>query len=514
MLWALLLSCTQPPPQVAGELIFVRDGVLIPGSVPRVVEQAWAPGQTVAIEGFSGTAPARPECVPLFHVPLSDVSRLAVSGGVAPNAHLAFSPDGHHLAVGSFAGDLVVVDAWTGHEIARTLLPEATTKRVAWSPDGQTVYAAEQSPDGFVHAMDPATLKPRWSFRTADHVQSSPLPPGEDRYAVYDMPAAYTLQPLASGDLLVVATHGWNGPGGARQNASQVFRLSPAGEILLRWPANPASATFLHTTVHETDDGGGMIAINMNRSAEGPDPEGLPLGGVQVLDLATLRPLSGHTLDPLSPWFKSTYLWQAIDAHPDHGVLIGMGDGRTVLQPHDPSAPPHFSLSTGAPIMAGDVPIAASVGFGQIRPGHVLYTTSDTNIPWGAASPELRPPTHHPGANGLFAVDLTGHPLWSWQGELRVQGLTVSPDGTWATLGGGVRESDVRSDLFGALVFDLQHPEDGRSGAARLVTNCATPNPVFFEHALTDDGRVAVVEYPYPDGKGGIEGTHRATVLR
>jgi hypothetical protein len=37
---------------------------------------------------------------------------------------------------------------------------------------------------------------------------------------------------------------------------------------------------------------------------------------------------------------------------------------------------------------------------------------------------------------------------------------------------------------------------------------------VYFSHQVLDDGRIAVIQFPIPDGKGGITGSYRATVLR
>jgi hypothetical protein len=523
MLFALLAACTtQQPTMAEGELVFVRDAVILPGVIDggqiigdnrSILVHKWAPGEKITLGGHTGTAPARPECRPLFHVPLSDVSRLAASGGVAPNSAVAFSPSGDRLAIGSFQGDLVVVDGWTGQELARTVLPEAITKRLAWSSDGLTLYAGEQSPDAVLHALDPQTLKSKWAFRAADFVHSSPLPEGEDRYAIFDLPGIYTMKVLENGDLFVVAVHGWNDSDGTRNNASQVFRLNGLGEVIDRWPDKAVSATFLHTRVHE-GEGSGSVLINLNRSASGPAPEGLPFGGLAILDLATLSLQSTASIEPLAPWFKAANLWQAMDYQASKGLFVGMGDGRVMLK--EP-APPHATrvdLSTGIPIMAGKVPIAASVGFGLFAADTLMYTTSDTNIPWGAAVGELRPPTHHPGANGLWVADLAGKPLWSWQGDLRIQGLSISPSNTLGVIGGGHRSGGDAPPLYGAMVFDLSTPNDGRSGSERRVSTCVTSNPVYFSHQVLDDGRIAVIQFPIPDGKGGITGSYRATVLR
>ena len=522
MFWLLAIGCSTPP-EPTGELVFVRNGILAPegatvgrtvGNERRLVERPWTAGEAVSIAGINATAPVRPECVPLFHVPLTDVSLLTVTGGVAPNSSVAFSPDGARLAIGSHQGDLVVVDGWTGEERARTRLPEALTKRVAWSPDGKTLYAGEQSPDATLHAFDAETLSLRWSFRAAEHVGSSPLPEGEDRYAIYNLPGIYSLLVMDNGDVVAVAVHGWNDDDGARLNLSQVFRLSPDGTVRGQWPAQAESILLMHSVLKTRRDGTPLLLTSLGRSAVGPAPADLPTSGVGLVNLDTMALESTAPVTPLGPWFKGVSMWHAIDWNPDHGLMMGLGDGRIVRT--DASAPhtERTTIQTGTPIMAGEVPISASVGFGHFAHDGLLYTTSDTNIPWGAAVPELRPPSIHPGANGLWMSAPDGTPQWSWQGDIRVQGLSLSPDRQTGIIGAGHRADSVTPLTYGAVVFDLSTPGDGRTGTERRLATCATANPVYFNHQILDDGRIAVVEFPTSDGQGGVRGSYRATVLR
>ena len=505
---------------------FVRDGVISDSPVEGgrkvggerwLIERPWVRGEVVAVGGVERIAPLVPECLPLFHVELSDISTMAVQGGVAPNSAVVFSNDGSKLAIGGVNGELVVVDAWSGEVSAERRLSESSTKELAFSKDDSTLYAAEQSPDAFVHALDPSTLEAKWSFRLADIVESSPLPAGENRYGLYDLPAAYRLEVLPDGDIIALATHAWNDESGKRLNRSQLLRLTPGGEIRSAFPEEPVSATFPHGVIN-ADVTPPLIAINSGHSADGEPPPGFPSGGVVVVDLDAMRAISTHEVEPLGPWFDRNYIWAALDSDPEVGALMGFGDGRLVVErlAVEPGATPqpHLNLSTGTPIMAGEVPISASVGFGELLGETIISTTSDTNIPWGAASPELRPPTDHPAANALRVHGLDGELLWVWHGEIFIQGLTTSSNGEMAVIGAGYRASDNRRDLYGAMLFDTTSPRDGRSGEERILARCPTANPIFFDHALSDDGRIAVVEYPYPDGEGGVVGSYRATVLR
>jgi len=495
---ALLLACSDPPPP--GELIFVRDGVLIDGETRRFVPRPWVPGEAVTVEGITDTAPARAECVKLFSEALGDVDALVASGGAAPHSSVAFSPDGERLAVGSYLGEVVLLDGWTGQVLGRRQLAETMVKHVVWSADGGTLFVGEQSPDANLYALDAATLEPRWTWRGADVVESSSPPAGEDLYGVYSLPGIYALQRLDGGELLVTVVHGWN-TDAARRNASQVLRLSASsGEVLARWPADGVADATLFGT--RTD--GRHVVVGVNRSADGPDPD-LPIHGVQVLELPGLEPVFRHVEAPLAPHYDKAFLWEAVDVR-DGRVLLVYGDGRVRLVGLDGTV---GGVDAGTPILAGDVPIGASVGFGVWLDEGFAYSTSGTVIPWGAAAPELRPPTLHPNENAIWVHGADGELAWTWRGEQQVAGFVRRGD--HLVVGAADRRTDARRDLYGAVVLRLSG--EG-AGGDRLEAFCATEGPVFFRQDMSEDGRVAVVEYPYVESEGVLRGGYRVTVLR
>lgn len=515
MLALTLLACASPPPTAP---VFVRGGVVVSGAGAEGrpvgggrswIERPWEPGESVTVGGGTATAPLQAECVPLFQVPLGDVSRHVAVGGSAPDTALAFDPAGDRLAVGSWTGSLVVVDAWTGAELARRRLAETMIKEVAWSPDGQTLWAAEQSVDARLLALDPATLDIRAELRLADEVQTSAPPAADDLYGVYTLPAAYALHVLPGGDVLALASHGWNDGDGVRRNAARLVRVRDEGGALRiagGWPSSAADAVMLSMAVR-----GERVAVSVRRSAAGPEPADLPIDGVQVLRVGegSPEPLRAVVFEPLAPWFSDVFIWRAL-ALDDEGdrLLAGLGDGRVMLASLDGTGPPR-ALDVGAPQVTLDVPIVSSVGHLARAGSVVLAVTAATNIPFGATAPELRPPAPHPGANTLFAWSLGPdglNPRWRWRGPHALQGLTIGPDGDTVVVGAGARTTDDRTDLFGALVFELH-------AMGELAAFCATEGPVFFRHAVALDGRVAVAEYPRVDD-GGVHGAYRVTVFR
>lgn len=468
MILALLWACGGPTPEIETPLRFVRGGLYTDTFEPL----AWSPGDEVN----GSRAPRVAECVELGRVTLGDVGARVAAGIPSPDTALAWSPDGRKLAIGTWLGGLLVVDGWTGEVLVRRELAESAVKRVLWSTDGTELYAAEQSVDAMLHALDPATLVSRATFRMADVLETSAPPGVDDLYGLYTLPGPYALERLGD-DLLLVGAHGWNTPEG-RQNRSMVWRLRRAEdrfETVASWPEAPADATFLAAAVQ--DDG---VAVAVSKSSGGPVAAGLPVGGVQRLD-AQLKPVGTAVPEPLQPWFDRAFVWESIGLQGDR-LTLGLGDGRVWRAEQ--------VRELGTPVLAGDVPLAATIGH-LVDDGDLVYTlTSGTSIPYGAGRPETEPPEAHPQENTLWALDAeTLETRWTWRDGHGVQGLTVGK--RWIVV--GVAPKDGTADRHGVVVFDKRR--DG-TGVQRLATSCSTGQPVFFRTAIAPDGRLAVVSFP------------------
>ena len=503
MIWAfgLFAGCQQTS---IGGAQLVRGGLITPVGPGQVladgrffVERSWKPGE--AVEGE--VAPKLAGCAQLFVVPLGDVSGLIAAGGEPPDTALAFSPDGQWLAIGAWTGEVLVVNAWTGAERARSHVAEGMVKQVIWSEDGSVLYAAEQSPDAYVYALDPVDLHDRGRLRMADEIGTSPAPGPDDPFGAYSLPGAYGLA-LVEGGLLVAGSHGWT-EDGERKNRSRIWLLDPELHVVSAWPAQgPADAV-----IGGFDTTKLRVALSLRRSAAGPSsmPD-LPIDGIQILDIPTLSSRAQIRITPLAPLYSGVFVGDALRLRGDE-VWVGTGDGR-VLKASAETGEILATRNLGTPFSSGLVPIAATVGWiDPQQAGNVLAVTTRTAIPYGAASPDLKPPGLHPAENGIW--ELAGEDLatgWNWQGPWTLQGLVQAGD--WVVVGAGERSGDDRRDLFGALVFDLSSPP-----ADRLAAICSTPSPVFFRPALSPDGRVAVAESPFRVGQG-VEGEYRVSVWR
>lgn len=433
-----------------------------------------------------GTAPApgpAPDagCRPLF---THDLDAPVVGDG--SDARVAWSPDGGRLAV--VAGDRVaVLGGRDGAVVAERAFPESLLRALAWSSDGRTVWVGEQSGDAFVRALDAADLSERARYRLADDVSPSPPPDPSDPWGWYQLPAAYHLFALPAG-VLAVAAHGWDTPGG-RRNASRVLRLDdgPGGlSVGAAWPAEGSADAVFGAAA--ADDAG--VAVAVRRSADGPDPAGLPIDGVARLSLPDLAPRGARTLPPL-PGYAGVFVWDALAVGPA-GLVFGTGDGRLATDA--------AVVAYATPVGAAPVPVAASVGTLRADGGEVFTVTSRSWSP-GSADGSRVPASLHPEERALAAWTWTAGglaPRWSWRGPYEWSGLALGPGEVVATAG---PRADGRSDLFGLVRF----PRGGTAPRAVCPTTAGATSP-----AVAADGRAAVIEVPaVVDGRR--TGPHRVS---
>lgn len=506
---AFLGACTpDAPPEPP---IFVRGGLLHKsedGGIPlgryRFSATPWRPGQVVTLDGSPYTAPTRPDCVSLYEVDLGDVRRWIAQGGEGPDTAIAFDPSGERLAVGTFLGELIVLQAQSGQVLLRKKLAETMVKSVAWSKDGAVLYAGEQSPDAWIHAFSGSDFSTLWSRRLADDLGEGKLADGLDVYGAYTLPAAYTIWPLDGGALIVAGTHGWAEPDGSRVARTRLYRLGRDGKTEAAWPeAGPEAASTFHPRV---DEQGGVVLAALSR----PDEAGGGPARLLLLDLTTMKERLRLEVPPLEPHFRHAFLWESADVEVAEGTVVaGLGDGR--IRWVNLRGEMMAELHLGTPQDEGGVPIAASVGFSRLRKGTTYSVTSGTTIPWGAAPPETRPPALHHSENSLWAHSVAGDLIWTFQSDHRLNGLQVGGDGHTLLIGAGPRTADRREDLFGTLLFEL----DGEgSGLDRWQTTCASEGPIFFRPAMSAQGLVAMAEFPFQREDGSFGAAYRLRVSR
>jgi len=445
----------------------------------------------------------------LLHVrPLEDVSFYARAGHF-PDAFLAFSPDEKHLAVGTFLGRLLLLEVESGRVLWEKRFPEAMVKRLAFSRDGEVLYAAEQSPDGYVYALRKDTGAELWRFRLADDLRPGEPPEKGDVFGIYKQPGCYRLEVLPDGDLLVLGIHSWfDRKAGSWLRLSRVWRLRPSGEVRWAWPADgPALLTLIYA---DADERGRFLGlVSTVPSDEMPRDYPLRPGTFYLLSAESGREIWRYEIPPLKPHFDRVFVWESVSLSPDGRLaLVGTSDGRAIFFDLEARRVAHV-LSLGAPLNIGGIPVSAHVSYGLFAPDGAAYVvTGPSSIPYGMPLAVNRPAGPHPQANMLFAIAPPRRIKWRFGMDFRFQGLATDAHGSWlAVAAGASRRSLEKRHQFGVFVFDA------REGS--LHAYYPTEGPCFFHLALSASGKhLAVVETPYLSEEEVLRGRYRLHVLR
>jgi len=423
-----------------------------------------------------------------------------------PDAHLAFSSDGHYLALGTFTGRVLLFTLKPLKLLWERRIPEGMAKRVAFSPDSKILYVGEQGPDGCLYAFFTSNGKEYWRFCLAKDLERGTPPEKGDIYGIYRQPGIYRLLVLPSGDLLILGIHSWYDKDcRCWRRLSRLYRLTPSGKLSWTWPERrPAPLTFPYA---DTNRDGSLIGLVSTLPSEG-DAGSSPFTPetFYLLD-GKGREIWRYRLEPLRPYFDRVSVWESVGISPKgEKALIGTADGRAIfLDLFNKKIYKVFSL--GAPIKIGEIPVTAHVSYGLFAPdGKAFVVTASSSIPYGMPLAVNRPAGPHPNANTLFALQ-PGKVLWRYAVGFHFQGLATDARGKFLAVAAGASKRDFeRIYQFGVFVFETDSGD--------LLVYYPTEGPCFFHLALSPSGRyVALVETPFLTEQELVKGSYRLHVI-
>ncbi len=446
----------------------------------------------------------------LYRLSLEDVS-FYVRAGHQPDAFLTFSPDEKFLAVGTFLGRLLLLKAQTGEILWEKRIPEGMVKKIAFSPDGRTIYYGEQSPDGFIYAADRDTGKIKWRFRLADDLLPGEPPEKGDVYGIYRQPGCYRLKVLVNGDLLVLGLHSWYD---RRQEVwrrlSRLYRLTPEGKLVWAWPKEgPAKLTLIFA---DADRSGRVVAtVALSPSEDMPKDYPFSPNTLYILD-GNGQERWRYQIPPLKPYYDRVSVWESVRVSPEgHYALVGTADGRAFIV--DLMKKRVRIIALGAPIKIGGFPVAAMINYGYALKDTFYFLTGTSSLPYSLPMAIDRPAGPHPQANTLFALGPYGQIKWRFTADFRLQGIEADREGRIVAVAvGGSRRSLRKTRQFGVFVFDTRRPG---GGLEKLVGYFPTEGPCFFHLAVSPQGHlVALVETPYLTEEERLVGRYQILVLK
>jgi FOG: WD40-like repeat len=423
------------------------------------------------------TAPQKLSPALICQIELESIRPHGGSMGTSPDTELSFSPDGTRLAIGSFHGYLRIVDTISGKVLLKHKIAEGMVKRLAWGElNGRPVlYVGEQSPDSNLYCLDAATGEEIWRRRLADEVGSGRMDE-DQRHAIYNLPGVYYLRMLPGGDVFCVATFG-RYEGERFIHDCRLYCLEGvSGQIRWLWPRQvnlPQGITW----VGASRDGGTLAFICFNTFGEpGADPK-YPTGSLFCLDGREGRLRWSYRVPPLRPYYERVGSWQGVAVSPDGRYIpLGLNDGRGMLF-KAAGGEPLWVKDLGAPVLVGEVPVAAPLSYAAMSDRIVYFATPGTTIPSGSGNKRARRPPPHPRANYFIALDLSGDIAWQQSTQGSSQGIFLSKDGRLVATAVGQGDGYQNLDQYGVTLFHATRP--GRA-SQNLLYHYSTEGPAFF----------------------------------
>ena len=477
---------------------------------------AWKPGEKYQLRASGMNiplcAPQKPSPVRISTVELEPIRPHGGNMGTSPDTELSFSPSGERLAIGSFHGYLRIAGTTSGEVLFTKKIAEGAVKRLAWGRlhGREVVFLGEQSPDCFLYCLDVSDGREIWRRRLADQVGEGKLS-SDDRHAIYNLPGVYYLRALPDGDLILVATNG-RFQGDNYIHDCRLYRLNGStGQTRWMWPAK---RNFPHgiTWVGASQNGKTLAFISFNTFGRKElDPE-FKDGTVYCLDGASGQIRWQSKVEPLKPYYNRVGSWQGISVSPDgRHIALGLNDGRGMLF-RASDGKRLWTRGLGAPVMVGDLPVAAPLSYAAMSNNRIYFATPGTTIPSGAGNARNRKPPPHPFANHLFALDLKGETLWQYTCQGAGQGIFLSGNGRLVATASGQGQGLENIEHYGISLFDALKPGGVSS---KFLYRHLTEGPVFFQAAISSDGRfIAMTESAYsPDEGRTVYGDYRVHVI-
>ncbi len=458
--------------------------------------------------------PITPNLQLKYRIKLGDVSFYARAGHFT-DAFMRFSPNGKFLAIGTFLGRIIVLNAKTGHILWKHRIFEGMIKKIGFSPDSKTIYYGEQSPDGFIYAADTKTGHIKWQFSMAKYLKRGIPATKGDIYGIYREPGCYRLKVLKNGNILVLGIHSWpDHKKGYWRRLSMIWLLSSKGQVIWKWPKNKPIELSLYYA--DADPNGNYVAtVAILPSDKLPPNYPYTPGTIYVLDGKTGKEVAHYKMKPLRPYYHSVSIWESVAVDPlDKFVVVGTSDGRGFIFDLKTLHPIKI-LHLATPIIIGGIPVAATATYVHITSNRtIFFQTSSSSIPYGLPVQANQPAGPHPNAQTIFAVSPKGKILWRFHAPFKFQGF--ASDGhskILATVAGAASKmvSERKTNQFGIFVFNLK--EKG-GGIQKFLGYFPTIAPLFFHLAVSPDAHlIAACETPYINEEERLVGTYQVDVI-
>ncbi len=367
---------------------------------------------------------------------------------------LCFSPDGSKVAVLTYDGRVVVLNARTGEKLWEKQVPEASFSFAAFTKDGKYLVAGERSLTGTLYCFNAETGEEVWSVKSSDFI-------GEGRagQSAWDVPTVYWIETCSDGMVVFSCARK------EKVNKTKICYCKivavdeNTGKVLWVFPEEG----YIDTPVPKLVATEHYVIFNVWGWYAAKDSP-WKFGTIAILDRKTGELLAKFTIPPRKPWFSWVGIWYGLDADEAKDLLVVLtGDARLLayklsetIEKKEPALLWNTSLETPIEV-APDSYIYAYGSTAMICGDHVVAITSLT---YGLGGLRYKKPGYsHPNATTLFCFSLNGKLEWRYKlGGMPAYPCVADYGGRYLVV--GVKHDWVTSDISptGAYVFDLERP--------------------------------------------------------
>lgn len=396
-----------------------------------------------------------------------------------------FSPDSRYLAVGSETGEVLLFNT-KGSLVWRKNMGLGKITAVEFSPDGQSIFIGENSPQGYLFSLAAKDGRELWRQASVNELGAN--------IKEKTFPGVVAVKTDANGMIYAVAQRYIRQPDGRNEYIGRIYKFTPEGEQVGLFPRDHnLDAWVSWISVDAAGERAYFATANYDIAKYKYDRN------VYCLDGRLETVLWSNIVDVAHPYQNVAMRTSPeVTANGRYTAAIA-SDGRCFLF-DGIQGKEVWRRSISQPQKIAGVYINATGNYIQMFGEYVVFTTGNT---YNRANWQLPTPVESPSSNSLFVFDLQGNLMNNYKFGGMIEQIAAGSRQAALAVGRNVRSKDL--SVHGLYIVTI--PE------AQLVDRVATDGPCIAADISADGRYAAGIEAPIQLDDGRVVGEYKLVLL-
>ena len=426
------------------------------------------------------------KCKSVVDVDLGEVEIRGFNHMGSIRAYMDFSADEKRLAIGTDSGEILLLQTEDGKILWRQQVGIGKITALAFSPDGQSIYVGETSPEGRMICLESQTGKVTWNYKTVEDIGVD-LKHGS-------LPGTVKIICDQEKNVYFLSKRYENDQNGKIVYRAKIFCFDEQGEK--KWAMPNASNLDawvdwisvdekMNTLVFGTANVSGMQyefadSLYYVNAKTGEIKNSVQIAGIVPYEKTAMRGSPNISVD-------------------GNFVSAMASDGRASL--YDGKGTLLWKRTLSEPKKFGDVYLNAVGRDAFIIKDYVVFSTLNT---YNSANWQLPTPVEHPSSNSIYVFNKTGEFLYQWKAGGAVEDVAFAYPYAAIAVGKNTKTKNV--EVHGLRLLNLE------TGEIEVQIPTKGPN---IAAAISKNGTyIAAVEVPLKKNDGTVVGTYTLHLLR